>query len=858
MPQSEDNSAENVQTAKKIALILQSDDKKARRQALADLEKFLSNPNKEFSNQDLRNIFVETQMYTLNGFRDKTEIVREQAIKFMNFLIVDKLPLNDFYLTYVFPVLVERIGSLELIEESEEIRLELVKFLQAIILKYSNTEQLKPFVGDCVIILCETVKDKHPAIKELSCKCVIDLAQALPRDFHLQAENLVKPIITCFGHQRYRVRVEAIKAIGTTLYLSMIIIQRTISGEVIMHSSYKGLDEAIGPMAEKLFDQIPLVRRTVAQVAARWLLEYRDRYSFFYKIMPLLLTGLNDEVEDTRIESHRLWEKVGLQYKNENEKDLKDEIDFLLEPPKYYPEHLKRPNLGCRVLVQRNVGKLTKALSSELTSWQEDIRVRCSQLLCGLALHSEDGITQNLQGLLPAMYSAARDEDQRVVVNIIQASEIMGLFVPIKTWYKLVLPVLEDGAHFGHLSVLYGFIKGTPQEYITDSLNEISGLLSEDSICYTRKKKVQIELIKCVDAISEKITERSDSEVGFHLFKIIIASISLRDPENVNIDSRLLDPLYKVLGFPDRGSVWSAYTGRLLSHIQTDPKSWTVVTAQRCILETILLESSRAFGENLPVIASILVEALDPDADAESRLKTFWALSSAFDNKSIIFEKSEDLTEFFDSLISGVFVPSLVWHPGRTAEAMRTMAASCLLCALTPIEGVSLFNSAPILRDLCEKLVPLLISLMEDAAFRSRELAMECVTLLKGHACEHNIWTNEDLIKIYPEILKRLDDPIEKVRLCALRVLPEIFAKTPEAFKEAHYKAHHEFIVDTLLTHFDDDDHNVRNLVFDVLKVIATINLQLVSDKVERHKPLLCNQKGCDEVLDYLKQMMLE
>lgn len=79
---------------------------------------------------------------------------------------------------------------------------------------------------------------------------------------------------------------------------------------------------------------------------------------------------------------------------------------------------VERPNIGCRVLVQRNVGKLSKALSFELTYWQEDIRVRCSQLLCSLALHAEDGLTQNLQELLPAMYSAVRDEDQRVVVNV--------------------------------------------------------------------------------------------------------------------------------------------------------------------------------------------------------------------------------------------------------------------------------------------------------------------------------------------------------------------------------------------------------------------------------------------------------
>lgn len=79
---------------------------------------------------------------------------------------------------------------------------------------------------------------------------------------------------------------------------------------------------------------------------------------------------------------------------------------------------VKRPNLGCRVLVQRNVGKLAPALASELSSWQADVRVRCGQLLCAIALHAEGCLTQHLQNLLPAMYMAARDEDQRVVVNV--------------------------------------------------------------------------------------------------------------------------------------------------------------------------------------------------------------------------------------------------------------------------------------------------------------------------------------------------------------------------------------------------------------------------------------------------------
>lgn len=58
-----------------------------------------------------------------------------------------------------------------------------------------------------------------------------------------------------------------------------------------MHSSYKAIEEATTPLAERLFDQIPVVRRTVTQVAAKLLMEYRDRYSFFNKLLPLILTG---------------------------------------------------------------------------------------------------------------------------------------------------------------------------------------------------------------------------------------------------------------------------------------------------------------------------------------------------------------------------------------------------------------------------------------------------------------------------------------------------------------------------------------------------------------------------------------
>ena len=66
--------------------------------------------------------------------------------------------------------------------------------------------------------------------------------------------------------------------------------------------------------------------------------------------------------------------------------------------------------------------------------------------------------------------------------------------------------------------------------------------------------------------------------------------------------------------------------------------------------------AGEAFGENLPTIARILTKALDVDADAESRLKTFISLSTALDNKSIVFANSEGVNEFLEILITGIVV----------------------------------------------------------------------------------------------------------------------------------------------------------------------------------------------------------
>lgn len=77
-----------------------------------------------------------------------------------------------------------------------------------------------------------------------------------------------------------------------------------------------------------------------------------------------------------------------------------------------------RPGLGCRELVARNLGKLVPAISHDLTDWLVATRVRTSQLLSVLLLHSEEHSTQHVQPLLATLYRACTDTEKDVIRNV--------------------------------------------------------------------------------------------------------------------------------------------------------------------------------------------------------------------------------------------------------------------------------------------------------------------------------------------------------------------------------------------------------------------------------------------------------
>lgn len=84
---------------------------------------------------------------------------------------------------------------------------------------------------------------------------------------------------------------------------------------------------------------------------------------------------------------------------------------------------MTRPNLGCRELVKRNLGRILPAIRNDLTDWVVSGRVKAAQLLAILVWQGESTITQHLEDTLLVCSKALVDDEAIVREQVRRNSE---------------------------------------------------------------------------------------------------------------------------------------------------------------------------------------------------------------------------------------------------------------------------------------------------------------------------------------------------------------------------------------------------------------------------------------------------
>ncbi|KER31357.1 hypothetical protein T265_02407 [Opisthorchis viverrini] len=312
-------------------LILLSDESRfERRKALLSIKNLISDRAKTLCASDFD--YKKYAPALANSLNDNIEVNRELAISVVRELLESTSDCAPV-LPSLIPELVKRLGQKDIVEPSEELRLETLRLVQLIL---KNPVDISPYVDDVLMILQYVLRDSFPEVKKLSCTIAQELARRKLHRFYQNSESILNPLLSNFVHQHSKVRVCAVQAAGT----------------VMIYSQGKLVDQTIVPLTQRLFDTNASVRRSVIEVVGCWLLELPDRYSYHTKLMPLILSGLLDESDEIRTLSEELWDDIGLKYEKENEEQLKDKLDFEKEPPKHRPLGCKRPVLDLLELFQ--------------------------------------------------------------------------------------------------------------------------------------------------------------------------------------------------------------------------------------------------------------------------------------------------------------------------------------------------------------------------------------------------------------------------------------------------------------------------------------------------------------------------
>ena len=270
----------------------------------------------------------------LKCFNDKYERCREFSTEIAILFVKKHKEDMKQHLPYIFQIFFRRLSVEEEYEPSEEVRMRLMTLLSTIFETYPS--DLNMYVEDTIEVIINTLEDKCPDIKKQAAENLIRIAGTNKKVFYARGENLVAPLARNISHRQASVRSVTVAAVG----------------QLVLATQGGVFENLVNHMAQRVFDPNPGVRLKHVEVIGSWLVAMPDRYSYWYKLVPLLLVSLADNVPEIVAAAEVAWTEAGLQWLEENkmnDKRLKDEMDFLTEDPAHYPDWIERPNLGCRL-----------------------------------------------------------------------------------------------------------------------------------------------------------------------------------------------------------------------------------------------------------------------------------------------------------------------------------------------------------------------------------------------------------------------------------------------------------------------------------------------------------------------------
>ncbi|KAG0623087.1 hypothetical protein M758_3G148000 [Ceratodon purpureus] len=254
---------------------------------------------------------------------DPTEKCRELAIQLIRG-VAKALTEVDCTLKETILVMAERMGQVPVLEDSEEMRLQLLSLLNDVLLPECELLTLQNIIDPLHRIVTVTLNDHFHEVKKSACSVLVTTANRNPNAFGNKTGVLLKALVPCLSHSHSRVRIAVFQAIDA-------MVRCGLTAPLVAQQLVPGIKSLA-------FDHSTAVRELFFSSVANWL-NYNSRsmtdeeigecidagkVPLFHvpELLPLLLLGITDDSLEIATSTYERLEGVGYIYKK-----IIDELD---------------------------------------------------------------------------------------------------------------------------------------------------------------------------------------------------------------------------------------------------------------------------------------------------------------------------------------------------------------------------------------------------------------------------------------------------------------------------------------------------------------------------------------------------
>eukprot|EP00762_Andalucia_godoyi_P007493 ANDGO_07829.mRNA.1 axonemal len=807
-------------------------------------------------------------------------------------------------------------GDCDAQETSEEVRVKLLAVFVGLV-DVADQESLKSHMDEISSILRHCMQsDPFPEIKLQGCMALENFAHRIgSANFTLIAATIVPSLQSCVSHSHSKVRVQAVKAIGCVIRLGLKYNVEPWEQSIRSMVRSAQLDKTLSVRSE-LVVQCGLILEECVDweyLLLPFLLFGVEFGESACERCAQILDALGErwvrfnekEVDD--ILRYRPADADPQQCAFLYEREPRLALSVGAHPVSV------RPPIGSRSLVQQHFRKFYKGLLADVEDWTAERRVAALRTLAVCSLFIEDHATEFLEAILPVLSRSILDGDQVVRSLVELICRRLGFFVPPRVYLGILAPrlpmhantssvssqyaaialgdILNSSSSVSHVassgsSILVSYVtlirfclSGTSPHHILcpdhSSLDQLMSALALPDVCRSTDSQVLSSFADLLAYLASRDEVRSVLLSVFHstvapcIVWLLYRSEKLAVPilqalhmelseyleRNVEV---LYDHVFRMLATSSVSHIASemhmfeAFVRNL--HGAVIIRLWPRVV-DGSIMTILSQTSERGSPKFEPRLATIfmglmrrcfsaLVEVTSSHADAVREILSSRLLSYC---KTFVF-------------------PNCFWRPGGApSTALRREAVAVLSVVVQHF----LLADQEVFKTLIPDMISVLVSVLDDDEDDLRKVGTDALwfffqAVLVLEPFQKSFSTVKEGLNrleyeqhrsLFEALLKRLDDPSNATRisLCAgfIPYLDVLLQENDTA------RIWLETIVDTLLIHLDDPDHEVQQAVLPVLRRLAVSEPDLVAARAREARSKHRSPMYLDQIIPDGRQLSL-